>query len=103
MFGFKNLMEQAQNLQERISEIQAQLANKTVTGSAGGDMVVVTATGSQEITSVKIERSIVQAGDVEMIEELVAAAANDAIRKSKDLVSEEFSKLTGGIRIPGLT
>ncbi len=103
MFGFKDLMEQAQGLQARVAAMQEQLAEQTVVGSAGGDMVKVEANGAQEILSIKIEKEIISAEDTEMMEDLVVAAVNDALRKSKELMTQEMSKLTGGLRIPGLT
>jgi DNA-binding YbaB/EbfC family protein len=103
VFGIKELMERAQGLQSKIEALQEQLAEKTVTGSSGGDMVVVEANGAQEITSIKIEHELISADDIEMLEDLLVAAVNDALRKSKEMVAEEVSKLTGGIRLPGLT
>lgn len=103
MFGFKDLMEQAQGLQAKVAAMQEQLAEKTVVGSAGGDMVKVEANGAQEILSIKIEKEIIASEDPEMIEDLVVAAVNDALRKSRELMTQEMSKLTGGLRIPGLT
>ena len=103
VFGIKDLMERAQGLQSKIEALQEQLAEKTVTGSSGGDMVVVEANGAQEITSIKIEYELISANDIEMLEDLIVAAVNDALRKSKEMVAEEVSKLTGGIRLPGLT
>ncbi len=103
MLGIKELMEQAQNLQSKVSEIQEQLADKIVTGSAGGDMVTVEANGAQEIISINIEESLMASGDTEMLQDLVAAAVNEALRRSRELATEEMSKLTGGLRIPGLT
>jgi len=103
VLGIKELMEQAQNLQSKVSEIQEQLADKIVTGSAGGDMVTVEANGAQEIISINIEESLMASGDTEMLQDLVAAAVNEALRRSRELATEEMSKLTGGLRIPGLT
>ena len=103
MFNFKELLQQAQGMQQRIAALQEELAEKTVMGSAGGDMVKVEANGAQEILSVKIEADILTSGDKELLEDLVTAAVNDALRKSRDLMTEEVSKLTGGLPIPGLT
>lgn len=102
MFGIKDIIQQAQGLQAKVAELQEALGEKTVTGSAGGDMVTVVATGAQEIVSVKIEKEIIDSGDSELLEDLVAAAVNDALKKSKDLATEEMSKLTGGLKLPGL-
>lgn len=103
MFGFKELMEQAQGLQAKVAAMQEQLAEQIVVGSAGGDMVKVEANGAQEILSIKIEKEVISAEDPEMVEDLVVAAVNDALRKSRELMTQEMSKLTGGLRIPGLT
>jgi len=103
VFNFKDLMQQAQGLQAKITALQEELAEKTVIGRAGGDMVTVEASGTQEIISVKIEEQVLTSGDTELLEDLIAAAVNDALRKSRELAAQEMSKLTGGIKIPGLT
>jgi DNA-binding YbaB/EbfC family protein len=103
VFNFKDLMQQAQGMQQRITAMQEELAGKTVTGSAGGDMVRVEVSGAQEVLSIKIEESVLSSGDAELLEDLVVAAVNDALNKSRELMTEEMSKLTGGLRIPGLT
>ncbi len=102
MFNIKDLMQQAQGMQQRIAEMRDELASRTVQGSAGGDMVRVEANGAQEILSIKIEESVLTSGDAELVEDLIVAAVNDALTKSKDLMGQEMAKLTGGIRIPGL-
>lgn len=101
VFGIKDLMEQAQGLQAKIAAVQEELAEKTVVGSSGGDMVRVVASGIQEILSIKIENELVSSEDLEFLEELVVAAVNDALRKSRELMTQEMSKLTGGLRLPG--
>ena len=103
MFNFKELMQQAQGLQAKITALQEELAEKTVIGSAGGDMVKVEASGTQEIISLQIEEQVISSGDAELLEDLIVAAVNDALKKSKELAAQEMSKLTGGLRIPGLT
>jgi len=103
VFGIKDLMQQAAGLQAKITALQEELAQRSVIGEAGGGMVKVEASGAQEIISVQIERELMSADDIEMLEELVAAAVNDALRKSKEMVTEEVAKLTGGIKLPGLT
>ncbi len=95
MLGIKEMLQKTQNL-------QSNLANKTVVGSAGGDMVVVEANGAFEILSVKIEKELLAGDDHELLEDLVAAAVNDALTKARDTVTEEVTKITGGLRIPGL-
>ncbi|MBI5249121.1 MAG: YbaB/EbfC family nucleoid-associated protein [Desulfomonile tiedjei] len=103
MFGMKDLIQQAQGLQTKLADIQEQLAGKIVVGRAGGDMVTVEANGAQEIMSVRIEKELLDANEVEFLQDLIVAATNDALRKSRDLMAQEMSKLTGGLRIPGLT
>ncbi|MFH1115427.1 MAG: YbaB/EbfC family nucleoid-associated protein [Pseudomonadota bacterium] len=102
MFNIKDLMQQAQGMQQRIAEMREDLAARTVRGSAGGDMVRVEANGAQEILSVKIEESVLTSGDAELVEDLIVAAVNDALARSRELVEQEMAKLTGGLRIPGL-
>ncbi len=95
-------MKQVQKLQARIAEIKEELAEKEVEGSAGGGMVRVVTNGRQEVISVVIEPEALE--DREMLEDLVTAAVNDAIRKSRALMEEELSKVTSqlGINLPGL-
>ncbi|MBM3301454.1 MAG: YbaB/EbfC family nucleoid-associated protein [Deltaproteobacteria bacterium] len=103
MFNLKELMQQAQGIQQKIAAIQEELAEKTVIGSAGGGMVTVEANGAQEILTISIEDSLLESDDKELLQDLVAAAVNDALNKSRELVTQEMSKLTGGLRLPGLT
>ena len=97
-----NLLKQAQDMQARMAKIQEELANKTVEGSAGGGMVQVTVNGQFNVTAVKIEVSVINAAEKDMLEDLILAAVNDGVRKARDLVSSEMSKITGGLKIPGL-
>ncbi len=103
MLGLKNLIEQAQGVQVKIREVQEQLAERSITGSAGGDMVKVEANGIQEILSVSIENEILAADDKEVLEDLIVAAVNDALQKSRQMAADEIAKISGGLRIPGLT
>jgi len=103
MAGIGKFLKQAQKMQKDMSKIQAEMANKTVEATAGGGMVTVIVNGNQEITSIKIEKEVVDPDDVEMLENLVIAAVNEGLRKSKEMVTGEMSKLTGGLNIPGLT
>jgi DNA-binding YbaB/EbfC family protein len=96
------LMKQAQAMQEQVAKIQEQAAAKRVTGTAGGGMVTVTANGAMEIISVTIDPEVAKAGDVDMLQDLIVAAANDALRKARDMMTEEMKAVTGGLRIPGL-
>lgn len=103
MKGMGNMMKQAQKLQSKMARLQEELAEKTVEASAGGGMVKVVANGKQQIVSVQIEKEVVDPDDVEMLQDLVLAAVNDALTRSQEMVSAEMSKLTGGLNIPGLT
>lgn len=100
--GMGNLLKQAQEMQARMAKIQEELAQKTVQGSAGGGMVQVTVNGQFNLTDVKIEPSVINADEKEMLQDLILAAVNDGMRKARELVSNEMSKLTGGLKIPGL-
>ena len=97
-----NLLKKAQQLQEKMAKLQDELNEKTIETSAGGGMVTVIATGKQEIASIKIDPEVVNKEDIEMLEDLVLAAVNDALFQAKQMVSEEMTKLTGGVNIPGL-
>ncbi len=103
MAGIGKFLKQAQKMQKDMSKIQAEMAGKTIEATAGGGMVTVIANGNQEITSIKIEKEVVDPDDIEMLENLVVAAINEGLRKSKEMVSGEMSKLTGSMNIPGLT
>ncbi len=97
-----NLMKQAQQMQEKLLKMQEELAARTIEASAGGGMVTVTVNGKSEVMSIKIEKEVVDPEDVEMLEDLVAAAVNEALRKAQEMMQEEMSKVTGGLNIPGL-
>ena len=102
MKGFGNIMKEAQKLQAQMAAMQEEVAKKKVDATAGGGMVTVEANGKQELTASKIDPEVVNRDDVQMLEDLVLAAANEALRKSRDLVQQELGKLTGGLKIPGL-
>lgn len=97
------LMKQAQKMQEQMARVQEELANKTVEAAAGGGMVTVTANGRQEILAVKISPEVINPQESAMLEDLVTAAVNEALRSSRELLQEEMTKITGGLRIPGLS
>jgi len=97
-----SMMKQAQNLQKKMMKTQAELAKKTVEASSGGGMVKVIANGGQKIESIIFEKEIIDPDDIEMLQDLVLAAVNDALNKSQEMVSAEMGKLTGGLNIPGL-
>ncbi|MBC8198483.1 MAG: YbaB/EbfC family nucleoid-associated protein [Desulfobacterales bacterium] len=102
MKGMGNMMKQAQKLQSRMASLQEEMAEKVVEATAGGGMIKVTANGRQQILSIQIEKEVVDPDDVEMLQDLILAAVNDALAKSNEMVSAEMSKLTGGLKIPGL-
>ena len=96
------MMRQVQKMQDAIREKQAELEAKEYTGSASGEMVTVTVTGKHEVVSIKIKPEAVDPDDIEMLEDLVAAAVNSAISAADKEAEEEMGKLTGGMNIPGL-
>jgi hypothetical protein len=100
--GLGQMMKQAQKMQAQILKIQEEMASRTVEASAGGGMVTVTANGKQEVLSVRIEPQVVDPDDVDMLQDLVAAAVNEALKKAQEMVAEEMAKVTGGLPIPGL-
>jgi DNA-binding YbaB/EbfC family protein len=102
-FGnMSNIMKQAQAMQEQMAKVQEQAAAKTVSGTAGGGIVTVTANGAMQIVSVALDPEVVKSGDVEMLQDLVVAASNDALRKAHEMMAEEMKSVTGGLKIPGL-
>ncbi len=100
MPDFSQLLQLSQQVQGRLSQIQTELSQRTVTGTAGGGMVEVTADGRGRIRRVKIDPSVVAEGDVELLEDLVAAAVADAQRRAEELYREELGKLAGGLPLP---
>ncbi len=100
--GMGNLLKQAQEMQARLAQIQEELARKSVEGSSGGGMVQVTVTGQLALSSVKIDPSVINPQEKEMLEDLLQAAVNDGLRRAREMASEEMSKITGGFKIPGL-
>lgn len=97
------LMQQAKEMQAKMAKIQDDLAGKTITGSAGGGMVNVTATGKGDIVKIYIEDELIAIDEKQMLQDLLTAAVNDAIRKSRELGKQEMAGLAGGLQIPGLT
>jgi hypothetical protein len=98
-----NMLKQAQKLQAKIFKLQEEMAEKTVETTVGGGMVKAVANGKQQLVSIKIEPEVVDPNDVQMLEDLVVAGVNDALKKAQEMVSEEMTKLTGGFKVPGLT
>lgn len=102
MAGLGDLMKQAQRLKAEMERIQAEAATKTVEGSAGGGMVTAIANGKGELLSVRIDPAAVREEDLDMLQDLITAAANDALRKARELLAQDVSRLTGGFGLPGL-
>ncbi len=102
MKNMNTMMKQAQKLQKKMLKTQQELALKTIEASAGGGMVKVVANGGQKIESIVLEKEVVDPEDIEMLQDLILAAVNDALNKSQEMVSAEMGKLTGGLNIPGM-
>jgi len=100
--NMKEMMRQAQILQNKMAKAQEELASKTVEATAGGGMVKAVANGKQEIVSIAIEKEVVDPEDVEMLQDLVLAAVNEALKRSNEMMEQEMSKITGGMKIPGM-
>jgi DNA-binding YbaB/EbfC family protein len=97
-----SMMKQAQKLQAKMAEMQAELGNRTATAQAGGGMVEATVNGRQELLSLRIDPEVASPDDVEMLQDLILAAVNEALNRSREMMAQEMSKLTGGMQIPGL-
>jgi nucleoid-associated protein EbfC len=97
-----DLMRQAQKLQAEMAKMQEEAKKKTVEATAGGGMVTAVASGAGELISLRIEKDVVNPEDVEMLQDLVIAAVNEALRRAQEMVQGEMSKLTGGLQMPGL-
>lgn len=100
--GLGNIMKQAQMMQQKMARLQEELAQRTVEATAGGGMVTAVANGKQQLVSLKIEKDVVDPADIDMLQDLVLAAANEALKKSQDMMQEEMGKITGGLNIPGM-
>ena len=98
----RNMMRQAQQLQQRLAKMQEELENATVEATAGGGMVKAVVTGKQTIVSISIDPEAVDPDDVEVLEEMVMAAVNEALVKSQELAQQKMASITGGLNIPGL-
>lgn len=102
MTDFLKMLQQAQQMTGKLQEVQEGLARQTVTGSAGGGMVTVEADGKGTVKRVSIDPSVVNPADVEMLEDLVAVAVQEAQKKARELGEQEMKKVAGGLGIPGL-
>ena len=98
----KSILRQAQQLQAKLAKAQEELGNMTVEATSGGGAVKVVMDGHQKVHSVEISSEVIAAGDVELLQDLVMTAVNEAVAKSQDLVNKHLSSLTGGLNIPGL-
>ena len=100
--NMNNLMKQAQQMQKRMLDIQEELATRTVEATVGGGMVTAVVNGQQELMSLTISPEVVDPDDIEMLEDLIIAAVNEARHQAQELMTQEMTKLTGGVKIPGL-
>src|SRR5262245_16865652 len=100
--GMGDFMRQAQKMQRDMEKLQEDLKNRVVEGSAGGDMVKVNVNGHGDVLAVKLDKTVVDPNDVAMLEDLVCAAVNQALKKSRDLMQQEMGKVTGGMKLPGM-
>ena len=100
--GFGNIMKQAQAMQQKMMRLQKELEDKEVEATSGGGMVTATVNGKQQVVSLKIEPAVVDPEDTEMLEDLIVAAINEALKKSQEMAQEEMAKITGGLNIPGM-
>jgi len=100
--NMNKMMKQVQKMQQGMIKLQEELKSRTVESTAGGGMIKVIASGNNEILSIEIKPEAVDPEDVEMLQDLVLAAVNDALKKAQEMVSQEMSKITGGMNIPGL-
>lgn len=97
------IMQQAQQFQQKLSGLQNELAERTVTSSVGGGMVQATVNGRHQLVDLRIEKAVINPEDPEMLRDLITAAVNDAMAKAQEMIQAEMGKLTGGMNIPGLS
>ncbi|MBP2668380.1 MAG: YbaB/EbfC family DNA-binding protein [Deltaproteobacteria bacterium] len=100
--GFQDMLKQVQEVRERMQRLQEELGGRTVEGSAGGGMVVAVVNGRQELLDLRIEKEVVDPGDMGMLRDLVRAAVNDALARSREMAAAEMAKITGGMLPPGI-
>lgn len=100
--NMNKMMKQVQKMQQDMMKLQEELAEQNVESTAGGGAVKVIANGKNEIISIEIKPEAVDPEDVEMLQDLITAAVNEALRKAQDMISQEMGKITGGLKIPGL-
>ncbi len=100
--NMKEMMRQAQMLQKKMANLQEELEKREVEASAGGGMVKAVANGKPAIVSISVEKEVVDPEDVEMLQDLIVAAVNEALTRSKEMVDSEMAKVTGGLKMPGM-
>ena len=96
------IMKQAQQFQQKMGQMQEELAQKQITSTVGGGMVLATVNGRHELIALKIEKEVIDPEEAEMLQDLIVAAVNDAMKQAQDMIQSEMAKLTGGLKIPGL-
>ena len=101
--SFNNLAKMAQQMQAQMARVQEELRTMTMEGTAGGGAVKAVVTGQQELVSVTLDPSAVDPADVEMLQDLIVAAVNEAMRTSRQTASQKMAAITGGLRIPGMS
>lgn len=101
-FNMNKLMKQVQKMQSDMAKLQEELAERTTEGTAGGGMVTAMVNGKNELLELKINPEVVDPEEIDMLQDLIIAAVNDALRRSQEMVSEEMAKISGGMKIPGL-
>jgi nucleoid-associated protein EbfC len=101
--GMGNLFKQAQEMQAKLARVQEELAHRTVEASSGGGMVKVTVNGQLGLASIKVDPTVINPEEREMLEDLILAAVNEGLRMAREMAAEEMSKITGGMKIPGMT
>jgi DNA-binding YbaB/EbfC family protein len=100
--NLQEMMRQAERMKKKLEKVQEEVGQRTVEGTAGGGMVVVSANGKNQVLSVKIEKEVVNPDDIEMLQDLIVAATNQALTRAQEMMQSEVSKVTAGINIPGL-
>jgi len=100
--GLGNIMKQAQQMQQKIARMQQELERREVEATAGGGMVTAVVSGKMQLLDLRIEKDVVDPEDVEMLQDLVTAAVNEALKKSQEMMQEEMGKVTGGMNLPGM-
>ncbi|MFX0560998.1 YbaB/EbfC family nucleoid-associated protein [Tepidibacillus infernus] len=102
MKNMNQMMKQVKKMQQQMEKAQEELKNKTVQSSAGGGMVTVVANGHKEIVSIEIKQEVVDPDDIEMLQDLVMTAINDALKQADQLIAQDLGKYTSGLNIPGI-